>query len=279
MEIISTVTDAAATDVLTDLTTVKDELGITGSTQDTRLTRYIEEVSAAVRRYCRRSVFAVEGITDTYYFLPGERGPLYLPLSRWPVAELVTLSTSSAVAAGASILPFASVPFGSGSPIVVDPLPVSGLGIDPNSEVSAVAGGDVTLSLPVEEAIPAATPITFGISVHAVDADDVTERLIYDDDYQLDPDTGLLTRLFDGTAMRWATNRRIVARHRAGYATVPLDLEGAVLTLITARQNARARDPMVRSESTEGIDSFTYQSAETAMVALDARLAPFRIYP
>lgn len=50
---------------LTELATVKAELGLTGTDSDTLLTRYINEASAAIEGFCNR-VFGTQGYVDTF---------------------------------------------------------------------------------------------------------------------------------------------------------------------------------------------------------------------
>jgi Phage gp6-like head-tail connector protein len=89
-----TVLAAAATYDLTDLATVKDELGITGTADDGRLTRWISGASARIARACNR-VFPEEGLSELFRrvhrhhawtHLDGELAPLRL--SRRPVTVL-----------------------------------------------------------------------------------------------------------------------------------------------------------------------------------------------
>lgn len=93
---ITTVTVAAASYDLVDLVTVKDELGITGTTDDTQLGRYITAASAAAAQYCNR-VFVVETVKDVIdlqrdpypWQLAG--GVNALQASRWPIVSLTTV--------------------------------------------------------------------------------------------------------------------------------------------------------------------------------------------
>lgn len=83
----SVVTPALSLD-LVDLDTVKDELGITDTTQDDFLARAISQVSRAMASYCNR-VLVKEQVTDTIY---SRLGRDQLVLSRFPVID-VTAAT------------------------------------------------------------------------------------------------------------------------------------------------------------------------------------------
>lgn len=77
----------ADTQDLTTLDTLKDELGITDSSQDTRLQRWISDSSAQIADYCNR-VFGWELVEETFQTARLERHSEELRLSRWPVTEV-----------------------------------------------------------------------------------------------------------------------------------------------------------------------------------------------
>lgn len=95
VQIVTTVTAAAGSYDLTDLATVKDELGIdSGNTDDDALLeRYITSASRAAAQYCNR-VLVVETLEDDFWpqrdpwpwDIPGGVAPLQL--SRWPITGL-----------------------------------------------------------------------------------------------------------------------------------------------------------------------------------------------
>lgn len=89
-----TVVTAAAGYDLVDLATVKDELGITNTTSDAKLTRWIAAISARIAGACNR-VFPEEELTDTFRRHTASRvwgglhhDPRPLLLSRAPVTVL-----------------------------------------------------------------------------------------------------------------------------------------------------------------------------------------------
>ena len=93
------VTVANANRDLTTLATIKDELGVTDSSMDAKLGRYISEASGIIAEYCNR-VFAIETVTETlrngprrFYSIsnPWQGQQQALILQRYPVVSLVTI--------------------------------------------------------------------------------------------------------------------------------------------------------------------------------------------
>jgi hypothetical protein len=85
---------------LTTLATVKDELGVTDNTIDTKLGRYINQASGMIAEYCNR-VFAIETVTETMRNGPRRSYSLSNPwhgqqqsliLQRYPVISIVSLA-------------------------------------------------------------------------------------------------------------------------------------------------------------------------------------------
>jgi hypothetical protein len=95
MRSIVTVTSAAASINLTDLETVKTELGITDDSQDEQIEQWIAQASAIAATYCRR-VFGEETVRET--FRPEYNGYScatyreFLPLSRTPVSSITSVT-------------------------------------------------------------------------------------------------------------------------------------------------------------------------------------------
>lgn len=88
-----TVISAASSYDLTDLATVKDELGITDGIQDEKLQRWITQASKAAAAYCKR-VLVQETVAET--FRADIRWPVsetadFMPLSRYPVASITSV--------------------------------------------------------------------------------------------------------------------------------------------------------------------------------------------
>lgn len=89
-----TVTSAASSFDLTDLATVKDELGITDDSENDKLARWITQASKAAATYCKR-VFVQETVSETFRadlrWSTAETVEL-LSLSRYPVSSITTVT-------------------------------------------------------------------------------------------------------------------------------------------------------------------------------------------
>lgn len=96
----------------------------------------------------------------------------------------------------------------------------------------------------------------------------VTENgvaLVEDTDFTVNDDRGMLERLSNGYRIAWAV-APIVVDYTAGFAnaspsTVPAAIKAVASDYVALRYSAVGRDPTVRSETTEGLDSFTYRDA------------------
>lgn len=83
-------------------------------------------------------------------------------------------------------------------------------------------------------------------------------ELVEGADYLVDAENGLLTRLDGLSYPRAWPVWPVVVTYSAGFATIPATVEGACSRLVRARWFARARDPLIRSEQTEGIGRTDY---------------------
>lgn len=96
----------------------------------------------------------------------------------------------------------------------------------------------------------------------------VTENgiaLVEDTDFAVSDDRGTLERLSNGYRIAWAV-APIVVDYTAGFANgspsaVPAAIKAVASDYVALRYSTAGRDPMVRSETTEGLDSFTYRDA------------------
>ncbi len=242
MRRIVTVTSPAESYDLTDLETVKDELGIAvdDDSQDARLTRYITEASAIISDVCQR-VFQVEGLTETIYFGNHHHGgSLYL--SRKPVTNIFTVATAVSATADDTVLAFSDIDN------IVEGMPVSGVGIAAVSVVVSTddMAGTVTLSAPIDADVPEGAEITFGISVGG---------LVYGIDYGLDDNEGLL---FRPAHWQWWSSPLVVS-YFAGFDPIPPEVTGTCNRVVSMLNQRRALDPLVRSVSVEGLDAVTYR--------------------
>lgn len=91
------VTDAAATQDLTTVAAVKDELGLVTNEHDMKLLGWIHEQSRVVADHCNR-VFGAETVTETIQLATPRRT---IALRRWPNIAAVTV-TEDGVAVAAS---------------------------------------------------------------------------------------------------------------------------------------------------------------------------------
>jgi hypothetical protein len=174
---ILTVTTAAKSYDLTELSDVKDELGVKDGASDTVLKRYISSASLAAMQYCNRT-FSVETLSEQ--FLPDywnrlvRGGVKPLQLSRWPLIAVVSVTENAVV---------------------------------------LVAGTD----------------------------------------YLVDATNGQLTRLDSNAYPCLWRPLPLTVVYSAGYATIPLDVEDAIIRMVTRRFSAKGRDPNLKQESVVGI--------------------------
>lgn len=89
------------------------------------------------------------------------------------------------------------------------------------------------------------------------------ETTLAADDYDLDRQTGIIDRLSSsGAISRWCAGKTIIA-YKAGFALpagLPEGIERACITLVKQYVAAGDRDPMVRSEASDGVGSTDYFS-------------------
>jgi hypothetical protein len=73
--------------------------------------------------------------------------------------------------------------------------------------------------------------------------------LVRDTDYRIDPATGCMLRLnAAGQVISWGSTP-VTAIYNGGFATIPLDLQDAVTTIVKSLRFNRTRDPALRSEN------------------------------
>lgn len=87
--------------------------------------------------------------------------------------------------------------------------------------------------------------------VTSVVEDGVT--LTADDDYELDETTGQVWRLDGNDCRRMWTFRKVVATFVGGFNPVPVDIQKAVLKLLTQFRLSQGRDSQVKSEEVPGV--------------------------
>jgi hypothetical protein len=79
------------------------------------------------------------------------------------------------------------------------------------------------------------------------------------DDYEVNAESGMVTRLRGGNPTCWACGR-IVVTYTGGYerTDLPEDVEGAAIALVKQYRFAAERDPQIRSEQIEGAGAQSY---------------------
>jgi hypothetical protein len=123
--------------------------------------------------------------------------------------------------------------------------------------------------------------------VVAVASVEVDGALLDAASYELDAGAGILYRLNDMDRTGWNA-RSLVVSYTAGYLLpgqsgrdLPADVERAARLMVTAAYLARGRDPMLRSESVQGVSAASYLDPRAGSEALPAQvvglLAPYRM--
>lgn len=102
-------------------------------------------------------------------------------------------------------------------------------------------------------------------------------------DYEIDPGSGILTRIDSAGAVICWERSKVVVTYDAGFAVVPEPLKLAAIRVIQEQLSASGRDPLLRGETVEGIGRFDYwvngASASTSgpiSGAVSAMLDPYR---
>lgn len=107
-------------------------------------------------------------------------------------------------------------------------------------------------------AVPPYIAVTLNPNVSSNSLGAAPQNLIEGQDYLADYRLGQLHRLFpDNYTRRWEI-APIQVVYAAGYATLPADLQGYAIRLVTEAWFARKRDPKVRSQNIEGVYSAQY---------------------
>lgn len=104
------------------------------------------------------------------------------------------------------------------------------------------------------------------------------------DEYEVNPETGLLYRLDGDDELDVWPAVKITAVYVAGYALLtdlPRPIEEATIKLVTARHYAKSRDPFIRQIAVQGVDTVSYgfggtDSPDGLPPEVAAMLSPYR---
>lgn len=253
-----------ATNWLTSLADVKDELDVTKDDQDKRLSRYISQESANIARHCNR-IFGLAVWQDEFRPQHGVRGEGVraalnpLTLARWPLTAKVAFVTGNTYSTNVVDTLSTTAGLYSGQLIF-------GAGITTGTTILSVntAGSRLLLSQPAT-ATAIGVALNTGISVVETVAGKST-TLVAGTDFQIDQGTllpgdegvGALYRLNEqGNPRTWPA-AQIVVVYQSGYAlpkspvrnqiiALPDDLSGACIEIVVGRYRAKGRDPLLRS--------------------------------
>ncbi len=238
---------------LTDLATVKDELSVKSSDNDTFLQRAITQASRVIANYCNRT-FTVETIQDQIYIeqdpypyqVPG--GVYPLQLSRWPLTNFAVIGFTGNTHSNVIVDGISSTKgLIAGMPVFVadGSLPAGTL-------IKTVTPVSIELNVPASSQ---ANGVSFTTGIQVVQTRTVgdTQTLIYGQDFIIDALRGWLIRVNPWTAIsvKWEAEP-VTVQYQAGYSPIPDDLVEACLKLVTARFRARGRDPMLTERAIPG---------------------------
>lgn len=76
-------------------------------------------------------------------------------------------------------------------------------------------------------------------------------------DYEVDPDTGLLSRLCGDCLSFWCASK-VVAKYVCGYSVIPSDIKRACMDLVRYNRIKASRDPMLKSLELPGVSVESY---------------------
>jgi hypothetical protein len=82
------------------------------------------------------------------------------------------------------------------------------------------------------------------VDITTVTEDDV--ELVEDTDYEFDPQSGMLYRLWEDQRASWCSNK-LVIEYSTGFSTIPTVLGRACMDLVKLQRSKSNRDPMLKS--------------------------------
>ena len=130
-----------------------------------------------------------------------------------------------------------------------------------------------------EKIILQRAPVT---SITSVVEDSTT--LVRGTDYEIDYDSGVLTRLSGDYETRWSFST-LVIRYVTGYdllGELPIAIERATISLVKSYRSAATRDPMLKSEEVPGVLTQTFWVGSVGDVLnglpqdVETLIAPYR---
>lgn len=255
----TTLIAAPSSAALTTLATVRDELDITDAndtSNDARLTRFINEESAGIARYCNR-IFGLATWRDQFRLSRGVWGEGVreannpLKLSRYPLLAPVAVTGNTH-----SNLLVDGIVSTAG---LVQGQPIFGSGITAGTTVASVQPSSLLLSANATATSLVSVPLTVGMSVVETLCG-VDTTLVLGTDYEVE--TGSLLPGDEGPARLYRLNEngrpctwrgdKVTVIYQAGYAIgssvgtpLPADLGSACTLLVVTRFRTRGRDPTV----------------------------------
>jgi hypothetical protein len=102
-----------------------------------------------------------------------------------------------------------------------------------------------------EKIVLSRRPVTEIISITECDV------ALTEDQYELEPSSGIIKRLCNDRETLWYPGKIVVA-YVAGYATVPDDLKLAASKFVQSIYRTGSRDPLLRSVTIEGVSTREY---------------------
>jgi hypothetical protein len=108
--------------------------------------------------------------------------------------------------------------------------------------------------------------------------------LVEGTDFEVDFAAGLVYRLAGDARCSWRASKVSIA-YTAGWllpsqdgSSLPGDVQQVCIDRVVRMRGGRGRDPNVRSESTDGVDSVSYFDQDKLSSQEEAALAPYMIY-
>lgn len=261
--VITTVLAPAANADLTDLATVKTELGIPSndSSNNAFLSLAIGQVSAAIARHCKRT-FVPERVRDQFniaqdpypYQTPGGFGEIVL--SRWPVLSISSVTQTLSATSTLELVPESQYRLDpvNGALLRLNPYTAVGMNWEALPLTAVYLGGCGALTVEAHS-VPASAPYVVTVDQAAAFGCDGGVALAAGGDLALvsgTPAAGQYACAAGAYTFNAADAGKAMVMTYAVKA-IPVDLVAVALRLITARFKARDRDPALVEQETPGV--------------------------